>query len=111
MRRADFIQSYDHENLFTIDSDGMVRADSVPMMRAFRYVCSQPGFDSFLEKTLNRISDIESLGRTREISLKDLWQGGKYRLSVAGKKSNIEKLIEMETLEGKDDNLDEDDQK
>ena len=64
---------------------------------------AEPGFDDFLEKTLERISDIESLGRTREITLKDLWKGGKYKLSVAGKNSAIEKVIEMETLEGKDD--------
>ena len=103
MTRADFIKSYDHDNIFTISSDGMVRADSVPMMHAFRAVCAEPGFDDFLEKTLQRIGDIESLGRTREITLKDLWNGGKYRLSVAGKNSNLEKVIEMEALEGKED--------
>jgi hypothetical protein len=103
MTRADFIKSYDHDNIFTISSDGMVRADSVPMMRAFRAVCAEPGFDDFLEKTLERIGDIESLGRTREITLKDLWKGGKYKLSMAGKNSNVEKVIEMATLEGKDD--------
>ena len=79
MTRADFIQSYDHINVFTIDSQAMVRADSVPMMRAFRQICSKEGFDKHLEATLDRISAIESLGRTREIVAKDL-VGGKYRI-------------------------------
>src|ERR1700749_931597 len=82
MTRADFIQSYDHDNIFTIDALGKVRADSVPMMRAFRAVCSQEGFECYLEETLERIGDIESLGRTREVTIKDLWEGGKYRFQV-----------------------------
>ena len=73
MTRADFIQSYDHENIFTIDSNAMVRADSVPMQHAFREICSEKGFDEYLEATLDRISAIESLNRTRELTLKDLW--------------------------------------
>ena len=80
MTRADFIQSYDHINIFTIDSQAMVRADSVPMMRAFRQICSREGFDKHLEATLDRISAIESLGRTREIVAKDL-VSGKYRIT------------------------------
>lgn len=73
MTRADFIQSYDHENIFTIDSKAMVRADSVPMQHAFREICAEEGFDGYLEATLDRISAIESLNRTRELTLKDLW--------------------------------------
>jgi hypothetical protein len=73
MTRADFIQSYDHDNIFTIDSRANVRADSVPMMNAFREICSEPGFDDYLEATLSRISAIESLNRTKELTLKDLW--------------------------------------
>lgn len=41
MTRADFIQSYDAINIFTIDSKAMVRADSVPMMNAFREICAE----------------------------------------------------------------------
>ena len=81
MTRADFVQSYDHDNIFTIDSNAMVRADSVPMMNAFREICSEPGFEEHLGKTLDRINAIESLGRTRELTLKDLWtiQSGEKR--------------------------------
>ncbi|KAK5173840.1 uncharacterized protein LTR77_002521 [Saxophila tyrrhenica] len=82
MTRADFIQSYDAINVFTIDSNAMVRADSVPMMNAFREVCAQPGFEEFLEATLTRIGDIESLGRTRELTIKDLWEGGRYEAKM-----------------------------
>ena len=84
MTRADFIQQYDHINLFTITSKAYVRADSVPMQRAFRVICSEEGFDEHLEATLQRIADIESLGRTREIVAKDLVMGGKYNLKLKG---------------------------
>ena len=73
MTRGDFIQSYDHDNIFTIDLRANVSADSVPMMNAFREICSEPGFDGYLKATLNRISTIESLNRTKELTLKDLW--------------------------------------
>lgn len=81
MTRADFIQSYDHDNIFTIDSKANVRADSVPMMNAFREICSEPGFAEYLEATLDRIAAIESLNRTKELTLKDLWieQKGEIR--------------------------------
>lgn len=81
MTRADFIQKYDHENIFTIDSNANVRADSVPMMNAFKEICAQPGFKKYLDDTLDRISAIESLNRTRELTFKDLWieQNGDIR--------------------------------
>ena len=80
MTRADFIKSYDHINIFTIDAHAMVRADSVPMQNAFRQICSQPGFEEHLQATLDRISAIESLGRTREVVAKDL-VSGTYKIS------------------------------
>lgn len=79
MTRADFIQDYDHINIFTIDAKAMVRADSVPMQNAFRQICSEPGFEEHLQATLDRIAAIESLGRTREIVAKDLI-AGKYKI-------------------------------
>lgn len=84
MTRSDFIRSYDHINIFTITSNAYVRADSLPMQRAFRMVCSEPGFREHLQATLDRISDIESLGRTREIVAKDLVKGGRYRVIDTG---------------------------
>ena len=103
MTRADFIQSYDHINIFTIDSRAMVRADSVPMQNAFREICSQPGFEEHLQKTLDRISAIESLGRTREIVAKDLI-GGKYRISTnAVGKGGKEVVVELSPEEGSEE--------
>src|ERR1700761_3892298 len=103
MTRADFLQQYDHENLFTITAEGLVRADSVPMYNAMRTICKQPGFDKFLEDTLNRIADIESLGRTREITVKDLWHGGKYRLQVLDKNSKVDRVVELLTIKPDDE--------
>lgn len=101
MTRADFDRTYDHINLFTITSSACVRADSVPMQRAFRAICAEPGFEKYLEDTLQRIGDIESLGRTREIVAKDLVGGGKYRISgmeggIFGKGG---KKVEIEVVE------------
>ena len=80
MTRADFIKDYDHINIFTIDAQAMVRADSVPMMNAFREICNEEGFEEHLQATLDRISAIESLGRTREIVAKDLVAGAVYKI-------------------------------
>jgi hypothetical protein len=103
MTRADFIQSYDHDNLFAIDSDAMVRADSVPMMNAFREICAMEGFDEYLENTLDRISAIESLGRTRELTIKDLWNGGQYKVTTRDRKGNVEKDITFLVKPGEED--------
>lgn len=102
MTRADFIRSYDHINLFTITSKAFVRADSVPMQRAFRDICSEEGFDEHLEGTLQRISDIESLGRTREIVAKDLVLGGKYNILLKDGEKRGEKITQV-SLETKDE--------
>ena len=101
MTRAEFIQQYDHMNIFTIDSRCNVRADSVPMQKAFRAVVEEPGFDEYLEKTLERITDIESLGRTREITIKDLWHGGKYNMTIRDKKGNVQQVVSWDVEEGK----------
>ncbi|KAL3470838.1 hypothetical protein BJX99DRAFT_238661 [Aspergillus californicus] len=105
MTRADFIQSYDHDNIFTINSRAMVRADSVPMQNAFREICAMPGFDEFLEATLDRISAIESLGRTRELTIKDLWDQGKYQIAMRDAKGREQGSIEFFTkpTENEDD--------
>ncbi|KAK6335308.1 hypothetical protein TWF718_010740 [Orbilia javanica] len=93
MTRADFIHRYDHLNLFTIDSKANVRADSVPMALAMRKVCRDPRFNQLLEDSLERIGDVESLGRTREITLKDLWESGKYEFTMRNAKGYTDKVI------------------
>lgn len=104
MTRADFIETYDHDNIFTIDSRAMVRADSVPMMNAFREICAEEGFDEYLQATLDRISAIESLNRTKELTMKDLWieqQGelrGKYSLVSKDTKGRATGSLEFSYL-------------
>ena len=102
MTRADFIREYDHINLFTITSSAFVRADSVPMQRAFRSICCEEGFEAHLEATLQRISDIESLGRTRELVAKDLVLGGRYKFLLRDGERRGEKVTEV-VLEEKAD--------
>ena len=84
MTRCDFIRRLDSLNLFSITATADVRASSVPMHRAFKEICSQPGFREHLEATIKRISDIESLGRTRELVAKDLVLGGEYQIGKGG---------------------------
>jgi hypothetical protein len=109
MTRSDFIRKHHDLSIFSIDSHAMVRADSVPMQRAFNDLCSEPGFEDFLEATLERIGDIESLGRTKELTFKDLWEGGKYKITRKNGKGDVEGSVEMETVEGKKDDDEEDD--
>jgi hypothetical protein len=111
MTRADFIRQHHELSIFAIDSHAMVRADSVPMQRAFNEICAEPGFEKFLEATLDRISDIESLGRTKELTFKDLWEGGKYKLTTRNKAGEETCSVEMETVEKpeKDDGGDDED--
>ena len=64
------------------------------MQNAFREICGQPGFEEHLNATLDRISAIESLGRTREIIAKDL-VSGRYRISGRADKG-LGMLVEKE---------------
>ncbi|KFY99761.1 hypothetical protein V500_01289 [Pseudogymnoascus sp. VKM F-4518 (FW-2643)] len=109
MTRADFIRDYDHINIFTITSSAMVRADSVPMQRAFREICAEPGFREYLDATLQRINDIESLGRTRELVAKDLVLGGKYVISQ--EKGGFGKVIQLVMPPEEDDEDDKEEGK
>jgi hypothetical protein len=110
MTRSDFIRQHHDLSIFSIDSHAIVRADSVPMQRAFNEICSEPGFEEFLDATLERIGDIESLGRTKELTFKDLWEGGKYRIITRNKKGEVQGSVEMETVEGKKDEDDEEEE-
>jgi hypothetical protein len=80
MTRCDYIRTLDSLNLFTITSQADVRASSVPMHRALQEICAEPGFEQFLEDTIERIAAIESLGRTRELVAKDLVWDGEYQI-------------------------------
>ena len=83
MTRADLLERLDQCNVIAIDTESSVRASSVPMMRAFREICAEEGFDEMLENVLERIAEVESLGRTREVEFKDLkGEDGKIRLKI-----------------------------
>ncbi|KAL6702560.1 hypothetical protein ACN47E_001557 [Coniothyrium glycines] len=97
MTRSDFIRKHHDLSIFSIDSHAQVRADSVPMQRAFNEICAEEGFEDFLEATLDRISSIESLGRTKELTFKDLWDGGKFKITTKNKKGIVEEKVEIET--------------
>ena len=75
------------------------------MQRAFREICGEEGFDEYLQATLDRISAIESLGRTRELTIKDLWNSGQYKVSVRDSKDRHERsiLFKVEPKPGSDD--------
>ncbi|KAI1325571.1 hypothetical protein F5Y16DRAFT_377640, partial [Xylariaceae sp. FL0255] len=104
MTRSDFIRELDRLNLFTITSKSEVRAMSVPMHLAFKEICAEPGFRQFLDDTLQRISDIESLGRTRELVAKDLVLGGTYEVSTgSGKNPTVSIALKQKEEEEGDD--------
>lgn len=107
MTRSDFIRQHHDLSIFSIDSHAMVRADSVPMQRAFNEICSEPGFQEFLEATLDRIGAIESLGRTKELTFKDLWDGGKYKFTTKNNLGEVQGEVEVETVEGQKEEDDE----
>lgn len=99
--RCDFIRELDSRNLFSITSKAEVRASSVPMHLAFREICAEPRFRKHLEGTIERIGDIESLGRTRELVAKDLVLGGQYEIEH-DKKGITVRLKEKEEEEDDD---------
>lgn len=106
--RADFVRELDRMNLFTITSDAQMRASSVPMHRAFREICNQPGFREHLEKTQDRIDAIESLGRTRELVAKDLVLGGKYEI---GREEGRQGKVVVSLRQPPEEDDDDDDEK
>ncbi|KAL2826466.1 hypothetical protein BDW59DRAFT_65429 [Aspergillus cavernicola] len=83
MTRADLIKGLDEMNIVAIDADAVVRADSVPMQNAFRSIVSDPEFEAHLEATLERLDELEGLGRTTELRLKDFMEG-EYEVRVRG---------------------------
>lgn len=77
--------------------------DSVPMQRAFEEICAKHGFDEFLQATLDRISAIESLGRTRELTLKDLWDKGQYEIQSKNSKGQLQASTIFQAVPKEDD--------
>ncbi|KAI9375215.1 hypothetical protein BJX61DRAFT_494757 [Aspergillus egyptiacus] len=83
LTRTGLIKKLDEMNIIAIDADAIVRADSVPMQNAFQSICSDPDFEAHLEGTLERLDELEGLGRTTELRLKDFMEG-EYQIRVRG---------------------------
>ncbi|PVF95252.1 hypothetical protein CPB86DRAFT_711561 [Serendipita vermifera] len=82
MTRADFLEELDRLNIITIDIHLGVRPDSTLILQAAREVVEEEGFDDLLQDVRDRIDEIESLHRTRELTFKDLAKGDSIRLAV-----------------------------
>lgn len=100
MTRADLIKGLDEMNIIAIDADAIVRADSVPMQNAFRSLCNDPEFEEHLNATLERLDELEGLGRTTELRLKD-FMDDQYEIKV--KKRGDETYLSVQKKRGKDD--------
>ncbi|KAF9485994.1 hypothetical protein BDN70DRAFT_889709 [Pholiota conissans] len=72
----------DRLNIIAIDINHNVRPDSNLILHAAREVTSEEGFDELLQGVRDRIDEIESLHRTRELTFKDLGKGDMVRLAV-----------------------------
>ncbi|KAN0066559.1 hypothetical protein ACQY0O_000653 [Thecaphora frezii] len=101
MTRPDFIMELDHLNIIHIDRHHHIRADSMPLLRAFRRVAESEGYGDKLEAVMDRVSAIESLGRTRELVWKEQGDGGKFLI----KKDAKGREFETWTLLGGDERL------
>ncbi|PPQ87484.1 hypothetical protein CVT25_008220 [Psilocybe cyanescens] len=82
MTRADFMEELDRLNIISIDIQHNVRPDSNLILHAAQEVTREDGFDDLLNNVRDRIDEIESLHRTRELTFKDLGKGDMVRLSV-----------------------------
>ncbi|KAL4071306.1 hypothetical protein V8B97DRAFT_1871348 [Scleroderma yunnanense] len=69
MTRADFIEELDRSNIISIDVNLDVRPDSVLILHAACEVVERDGFDDILNNVRDRIDEIESLHRTRELTV------------------------------------------
>ncbi|KAG8822121.1 hypothetical protein FRB91_003316 [Serendipita sp. 411] len=94
MTRTDFMEELDRINIITIDTEMGVRPDSMLILQAAREVVQEDGFDELLQSVRDRIDEIESLHRTRELTFKDLGEGDLIRLAVD---KNGSRRLEMDS--------------
>ncbi|KAF8806546.1 hypothetical protein BYT27DRAFT_7233914 [Phlegmacium glaucopus] len=98
MTRADFMEELDRANIISIDIQHDVRPDSTLILHAAQEVTEEEGFDDLLQGVRDRVDEIESLHRTRELTFKDLGKGDMIRLSVDKRGAEL-----MATLDSSDD--------
>ncbi|KAL1668992.1 hypothetical protein GGF50DRAFT_110750 [Schizophyllum commune] len=82
MTRADFLEELDRRNIIAIDVNHNVRPDSMLILHAAERVVDDPEFQETIDSVRDRIDEIESLHRTRELTFKDLGPGDKIKLYV-----------------------------
>ncbi|KIK67504.1 hypothetical protein GYMLUDRAFT_37647 [Collybiopsis luxurians FD-317 M1] len=82
MTRADFLEELDRANIISIDVNHNVRPDSMLILHAARQVVEEENFEEILNSVRDRIDEIESLHRTRELTFKDVDKGDRIRLVV-----------------------------
>ncbi|KAI0317132.1 hypothetical protein OF83DRAFT_1122951 [Amylostereum chailletii] len=82
MTRTDFLEELDRCNIISIDVNHDVRPDSMLILHAAKEVVQEDGFEDYLNGVRNRIDEIESLHRTRELTFKDVDKGDRIRLVV-----------------------------
>lgn len=96
MTRPDFITSLDHLNLIHIDRHHHIRADSMPLLRAFaRVALDDEDYARQLENTMDRVSAIESLLRTRELVIKEQGPQGQFLVKKDPKGREMESWFVM----------------
>ncbi|KAK0546131.1 hypothetical protein OC846_005076 [Tilletia horrida] len=78
MTRPDYILELDRLNMIHIDRHHRIYADNMALLRAMRRVAETEGFPEKLESVMDRVSAIESLGRTRELVWKEQEDAGKF---------------------------------
>ncbi|PAV24222.1 hypothetical protein PNOK_0129000 [Pyrrhoderma noxium] len=81
MTRTDFIEDLDKNNIVAIDVNFNVHPDSMIILQAAKEVVERDGFDEMLDNVRDRVDEIESLHRTRELTFKDVSKGDRIRLS------------------------------
>ncbi|KIJ15513.1 hypothetical protein PAXINDRAFT_168994 [Paxillus involutus ATCC 200175] len=82
MTRADFMEDLDRVNIVSVDVNLDVAPDSMLILLAAREVVEEDGFDDTLNNVRDRVDEIESLHRTRELTFKDLVRGDTLKLKV-----------------------------
>ncbi|KDN34453.1 hypothetical protein RSAG8_12457, partial [Rhizoctonia solani AG-8 WAC10335] len=82
MTRGDFLARLDQMNIISIDVHYQVQLDSMVTLEAAREVVSQPDFEPMLQSVLARVDELESLGRTRELTFKDIKSGDRIQLVI-----------------------------
>ncbi|KAI0753092.1 hypothetical protein C8Q80DRAFT_1267533 [Daedaleopsis nitida] len=77
-----FAADLDRKNIVSIDINHDVSPDSMLILHAAEQVVAEEGFDELLDNVRDRIDEIESLHRTRELTFKDIDKGDSIRLAV-----------------------------